>query len=130
MSNIPKISEAEWEVMKIFWSRSDPCTANEVVEALGDSCDWKPNTVKTLISRLVKKEALGFKEEHRIYFYYPLVTGDECVRAETESFVKRVFGGALKPMLVTFLRDEELSEDEIQELKRILEERQGLKCRS
>lgn len=74
MSEIPKISEAEWEVMKIFWSRSALCTANEIVEALEGFSEWKPNTVKTLIARLVKKEALGFKEERRIYFYYPLIT--------------------------------------------------------
>ena len=125
MPKLPKISEAEWEVMKILWSKSVPCTANEVLDALKDYSDWKPNTVKTLITRLVKKEALGFKEERRIYYYYPLVTEDECVEEETKSFVKRFFGGELKPMLVTFLQDEKLSEEEIQELKRLLEERRG-----
>lgn len=123
MSNIPKISEAEWEVMKIFWSKTDPCTANEIVDALDGFSDWKPNTVKTLITRLVNKKALGFKEQRRIYLYYPLVSQEDCVRAETKSFANRVFGGALKPMLVTFLQDEKLSSDEIEELKRILEER-------
>lgn len=123
MTNIPKISEAEWEVMKIFWSKTEPCTANEIVDALDGLSDWKPNTVKTLITRLVNKKALGFKEQRRIYLYYPLVSQEDCVRAETKSFAKRVSGGALKPMLVTFLQDEKLSSDEIEELKRILEER-------
>ena len=124
MSEIPKISEAEWEVMKIFWSKPIPCTANEIVDALGSFSDWKPNTVKTLITRLVKKGALGFREERRIYWYYPLITENKCIRSETKSFVKRVFGGgAIKPMLVTFLQEENLSQEEIEELKRILEER-------
>ena len=123
MSEIPKISEAEWEVMKIFWSKAVPCTANEIVDALGSFSDWKPNTVKTLITRLVKKGALGFREERRIYWYYPLITENKCIRSETKSFVKRVFGGAIKPMLVTFLQEEKLSQEEIEELKRILEER-------
>ncbi|KUO75474.1 MAG: transcriptional regulator [Desulfosporosinus sp. BRH_c37] len=123
MSEIPKISESEWEVMKIFWSKAVPCTANEIVDALGSFSDWKPNTVKTLITRLVKKGALGFREERRIYWYYPLLTENKCIRSETKSFVKRVFGGAIKPMLVTFLQEEKLSQEEIEELKRILEER-------
>ncbi|ODA39934.1 BlaI/MecI/CopY family transcriptional regulator [Desulfosporosinus sp. BG] len=123
MSEIPKISEAEWEVMRIFWSKAVPCTANEIVDALGSFSDWKPNTVKTLITRLVKKGALGFREERRIYWYYPLITENKCIRSETKSFVKRVFGGAIKPMLVTFLQEEKLSQEEIEELKRILEER-------
>ena len=123
MSEIPKISEAEWEVMKIFWAKAVPCTANEIVDVLGSFSDWKPNTVKTLITRLVKKGALGFREERRIYWYYPLITENKCIRSETKSFVKRVFGGAIKPMLVTFLQEEKLSLEEIEELKRILEER-------
>ena len=123
MSKIPKISEAEWEVMKIVWSKAVPCTANEIVDALGNFSDWKPNTIKTLITRLVKKGALGFREERRIYWYYPLITENKCIRSETKSFVKRVFGGAIKPMLVTFLQEENLSQEEIEELKRILEER-------
>jgi BlaI family penicillinase repressor len=125
MPVLPKISEAEWEVMKIFWSKGLPCTANEVVDALEGFSDWKPNTVKSLITRLVKKGALGFREEHRIYWYYPLVSADDCIKAETKSFIKRVFGGALKPMLVTFLEEEKLSPEEIEELKRLLEERKG-----
>ncbi|GBK61102.1 hypothetical protein PbDSM24746_11060 [Paenibacillus macerans] len=59
MSQIPRISEAEWEVMKVFW-QSSPASANDVIEALSDDKDWKPATVKTLINRLLKKKALGF----------------------------------------------------------------------
>lgn len=125
MRIVPKISEAEWEVMKAFWSKQHLCTANEIFASLEHTTDWKPNTVKTLITRLVKKEALGFKEERRIYYYYPLVSEDDCIRAETQSFVKRVFGGAMKPLLVTFLQEEKLTPGEIEELKRILEEREG-----
>lgn len=103
--------------------RRTPCTASEIVKALEQSTDWKPNTVKTLIGRLVKKEALVFKEEGRVYFYSPLVTEEECVKAESKSFLARVFGGALKPMLLTFFKEEKLSQDEIEELKQLLEER-------
>ncbi|EHQ89481.1 BlaI/MecI/CopY family transcriptional regulator [Desulfosporosinus youngiae] len=125
MSEIPKISEAEWEVMKIVWLKSSPCTANEIVDALTGVADWKPNTIKTLINRLVKKKALGYKEEGRQYRYYPLVDQAECIKSETNSFVKRMFGGTLQPMLVAFLKEEKLSQDEIEELKRIIEERKG-----
>ena len=77
MSEIPKISEAEWEVMKTFWSKAVPCTANEIFDALGSFSDWKPNTVKTLVTRLVKKGALGFRER-RVYWYYPLIIESKC----------------------------------------------------
>jgi len=119
----PNISDAEWEVMKICWSMDAPFTANEIVKALENHTDWKPNTVKTLIGRLVKKAVLGYKEDGKNYVYHPLITEEECVKSESKTFLTRVFGGALKPMLVTFLQDEKLSQDEIEELKRILDER-------
>jgi BlaI family transcriptional regulator, penicillinase repressor len=123
MLDLPRISEAEWEVMKVIWSKTEPCTAHDVVIALSDQMDWKPNTIKTLIARLVKKLVLAYHEEGKNYLYYPLVTEEECIRAESRSFLKRVYDGALKPMLVNFLQEEQLSSEEIEELKRILEER-------
>jgi BlaI family transcriptional regulator, penicillinase repressor len=121
MKEIPRITEAEWEVMKVLWSKA-PNTASQISQALADSTNWKLNTVKTLISRLVNKKALGYKEDGKTHYYFPLVNEDECVRAEGESFLKRVYGGALKPMLANFLREQKLSPKEIEELKAILEE--------
>lgn len=123
MSRVPRISEAEWEVMRVFWSRQDASlTALEVVDLLGRN-DWKPTTVKTLISRLVKKHALGFEESGRVYYYRALVSQDECVKAESHSFLERVYGGALQPMLVNFIRDGKLTEEELEDLRRLLEEK-------
>lgn len=122
MEEIPKISEAEWEVMKIVWADS-PRTSNQIIEALESTKDWKPKTIKTLISRLVSKNALGFKEEGRKYLYYPLVNENECIRAENQTFLSKVYNGAIKTMLVSFLKESDLSKDDIEDLKRILDER-------
>lgn len=122
MKDIPGISQAEWEVMKVLWSKA-PSTANEVVQSLETNNGWKPNTIKTLISRLVKKKAVGFKEEGRFYLYYPLVSEAECRKAESRSFLNKIYGGSLKPMLVNFLREEKLSEQDIEELRGILNEK-------
>ena len=119
----PNISDAEWEVMKICWSINAPFTANEIVKALEQSTDWKPNTIKTLIGRLMKKGVLGYKVDGKNYVYHTLITEEECIKAESKSFLTRVFGGAIKPMLVTFLQEEKLSKDEIEELKQLLEAR-------
>ncbi len=121
-SKVSRISEAEWEVLSVLWSKA-PRTANEVVEALADLTDWKPNTIKTLLTRLVKKNVVGFREEKRVYSYFPLVGREECLRAENRFFLERVYGGALKPMLVSFLKDETLTAEEIEELKRLLDRR-------
>jgi BlaI family penicillinase repressor len=122
MKEIPKISEAEWEVLRVLWEK-EPCTASDVIEALANNTSWKPTTVKTLLARLVKKNAVGFREVDRTYSYFPLVTQSECTRVENRSFLQRVHGGALKPMLAQFIRDEKLTADDIEELKRLLDER-------
>ena len=122
---MPNIFDAEWEIMKVFWEKNSPCTANEVVEIMSQYTKWKPNTIKTLISRLVKKQAVGFKEEGRLYLYFALVPQADMIKAESKSFLQRVFGGAVKPMLVNFLQEEKLSPQEIEELKRLLEGQEG-----
>jgi BlaI family penicillinase repressor len=119
---IPPISDAEWEVMKILWAKT-PCTANEVIEALEDQTDWKPKTVRTLLNRLVQKQAISYSQENKVYAYFPLVSEDECVKSKTKSFLKRIYGGAFKPLLVNFLKEEKLSPEEIQELKNILDDK-------
>ncbi|MHC4740673.1 MAG: BlaI/MecI/CopY family transcriptional regulator [Planctomycetota bacterium] len=123
MKRMPKISESEWLVMRVLWSR-DGITANEIVEKLAGRTQWKPKTVKTLINRLVKKGAVRFDREGRQYRYHPTVSEAECVRKERVSFVQRVYGGTAKPMLAAFLEDAELSQEDIAELKRILEEKE------
>lgn len=121
MTKIPRISEAEWEVMKVLWARS-PRAAQEVVEALARRTDWHHRTIRTLLSRLVKKGALAFSREGRSYLYRPRVAEEECVKAVSESFLDRVFGGALQPMLSHFVSQKKLSKKEIADLKRLLEE--------
>jgi BlaI family penicillinase repressor len=121
MKKIPRISEAEWKVMKVIWAKG-PCTAGEVVDTLtGAERSRHPKTVKTYLTRLVAKKALGFRRDGRGYVYRALVGEDECVRAVSESFLGRVFGGSVKPMLAHFVERKRLSREEIRELKRLLD---------
>ena len=121
MAKIPRISEAEWQVMDVLWSRS-PLTANDVVDALARrNSDWEPATIRTMLNRLVKKRALKFKAEGKRYLYAPAVTREACVRTEGRSFLDRVFGGAPGELIAHFVEDAKLSKDEIAELRRLLE---------
>ena len=118
---MPKITEAEWTVMKVFWQKS-PRTANEVVDVL-DGSGWNPKTIRTLIIRMQKKKALDFEKDGREHRYFPLVAEHECVRQEAQSLLSRAGSAALKPMLAAFLQEQTLSEKEIEELKNILDEK-------
>jgi len=119
MAKTPRISEAEWEVMKVLWKTS-PRTANEIVEELTGNTRWKRETIRTLINRLVQKKALGFEKKGRQYNYFPHLTEAEGIKAEAESFVKRIGGGSIEPMLAAFVEEKQLSPEKIARLKRIL----------
>jgi BlaI family penicillinase repressor len=116
----PSISDAEWDVIKVLWDRG-PMTAGQVVEAMQPERDWKPRTVKTLLARLVKKGAVRADVHDKRYLYRPVITRQAATRREARSFLARVFDGALVPAVVTFLKESDLSPDELRELRQVLE---------
>lgn len=122
MENYSKISDAEWDVMKIIW-KYPYCTASEVIKALEDYKDWKPKTVKTLIRRLLEKQVLGYEVSGREYKYFSLVNEQECIKSESNSFLQRIYRGSIKALLLNYIEDNKLSKEDIEELTNILKER-------
>lgn len=131
MKKTPKLSETEWDIMRVIWTHPG-ITSAEIVERLNEGGEsWHPKTVRTLLARLVEKKALGYEEDGRSYVYRPLVKEGESVAAASGSFVERVFGGALKPMLVHFLEQKKLTKAELDEIRALLDKGsdQGAKAR-
>ena len=121
MKRIPKISESEWAVMKALWKKS-PLTANEIVDILTKKSEWKKETVRTFINRLVQKKAIGFEKKGREYHYFPLVGEEQCVLAETKAFLRKMPAESIEPMLTRFVEEEKLPPETIKRLRRILDE--------
>ena len=117
-----KISDAEWLIMRVLWEES-PLTAAKIIEALKPETKWKPKTIHSLISRLVKKEALGIDKASVQYQFYPLAAKKDCVIEETRSFVQKVYDGSSYHMLANFIKDEKISPNEIEDLKKLLNEK-------
>ncbi|HUU17985.1 MAG TPA: BlaI/MecI/CopY family transcriptional regulator [Sedimentisphaerales bacterium] len=122
MKKIPQISEAERVVMQVLWSEG-PFTANEIVAKLKGKVKWSPRTIRTLINRLLNKHALDFDKEGKEYIYFHTVTEKQCIKHERISFLKRVYGGATKPMIAAFIEDAKLSKSDIAEIKTMLEQK-------
>jgi len=120
MKKVPRISEAEWEVMKVLWERS-PLTANDIVEVLSKRASWQRETIRTLVNRLVQKKAVRFEKMGRQYNYYPAVAESECIKAQTRSFLRRFRASAIEPMLAALVEEERLSAEQIARLKKILD---------
>src|SRR3954469_20285916 len=120
MPSTPNISEAEWDVIKVIWD-SGPLTAGQIVAALEGQKHWRPRTIKTLLARLVKKGAVKSAIEEKKYVYRAAIARQQAARHEARSFLSRVFDGALVPAVVTFLKETDLSADDVQQLKQILD---------
>ena len=120
MPPIPQISDAEWEVMKVLWTSRD-LTAGQIVDQVAAEQKWRPRTIKTLLSRLVKKGAVAVEADGRRFVYRAKVQRDAVIRRETKSFLSRVFDGAAAPAIVHFLDNAKLSPEEIQKLRERLD---------
>jgi BlaI family penicillinase repressor len=123
MKKTIRITEAEWEVMAVVWDRT-PVAASTVVEVLEDRKRWTLATVRTLLRRLVNKGALQQEFEGKRYIYTPLISMAECSRQESESFLDRVLGRAPSEAILHLVKRADLSDKDIQELRRILREKE------
>jgi BlaI family penicillinase repressor len=129
---MPSISDAEWKVMEVLWAAAAaaatpaaaPLTANDVVDALADT-GWSPATIKTMLNRLARKRAVKHKADGKRYLYTAAVARDACVRSEGRSFLDRVFGGATGALLAHFVEDARLSREEVEQLRRMLDQKKG-----
>ncbi|HET6408304.1 MAG TPA: BlaI/MecI/CopY family transcriptional regulator [Chthoniobacteraceae bacterium] len=116
----PNISESEWIVMEQLWERA-PRTAGEIARTLKRSTGWAENTVRTLITRLAEKGALRVVSDGGPRQFEPAIDRDSCVKAESASFLDRVFRGSAKPLLLHFAENTKLTADEVRELKQLLD---------
>lgn len=122
MSNLPQISEAEYEVMKIVWKHA-PISTNEITERLLQTTSWSAKTIQTLIKRLVTKGVLTYEKQSRVFIYTPRFKESDYIGQESNSFLKRFYGGNITNMVSSYLENEKLSESEIDALRSLLSER-------
>jgi BlaI family penicillinase repressor len=106
--------------MEIFWQRS-PRTAAEVYAILQAGTRWKSTTVRTLISRLDAKGILKHEIDGKRYVYAAARSREECVEAASQTFLERIFGGSVQPLLLHFASRTRLSRRDAEKLKQLLE---------
>jgi len=115
-----KISEAESKVLEIFWRAQGPLSADDVVAAMDDR-GWTAGTIRTFLTRLVRKKAVAATPDGRRYLYQPLIRREDYVHAQSRNLIDRLFGGRIAPFITQFSERQALSRDEVEELKRLIE---------
>ncbi len=119
---IPTVSPAEWEIMESFW-RIGPMAARDVFASLPKSNSWDIKTVRTFLSRLVEKGALGYDQIGNSYLYRAEYTRDQLICREVRSVADRVLDGSVSALFASFIREEDLTPKEIEQLQKLLNEK-------
>ncbi|TNE33349.1 MAG: CopY family transcriptional repressor [Alphaproteobacteria bacterium] len=116
-----RISEAEHAVMEVIWERN-PITAAEVCDQVCAARGWSLATVKTLLSRLVSKQAIAAEPEGRRFLYSPLIARADYIGGESRRLVDRLFGGRAAPLFAHLAEQEALTDDDLAEIEALLKE--------
>lgn len=119
-----ELSDGEWTLMKVLWE-SAPMTITQLTGAMKDRTGWSKHTIISMLSRLEAKGAVGHREGARAKEYYPLADRADAQRAETESFLGKVYGGRLGLMVSAMVDSRQLTEADIAELSAILKKAEG-----
>lgn len=120
----PKISDAEWEVMRVAWSKKE-VNSQEIVAVLKDKMDWKPATIKTLIGRLVKKGLLLTKAEGNRYIYFPSVSEADSMISATENLFAHVCSKKIGSTIGTLISEATLTFDDIALLEVLIQKKKA-----
>lgn len=116
------ISDAESHVMEVLWRAPGPVVAEQVVVALLETQHWQTATVKTLLNRLLKKGAITAEKDGRRFLYQAVLPREAWLARESESLVQRLFGGRIAPLVAHFGSQKKLSQADIRELRKLIDE--------
>lgn len=113
-----RISDSELEVMKLLWSADEALSSTRIREELQQSMGWEATTVKTLISRLVHKEAVT-QEKRKVFYYSPRVSEKEYNSWATGRHIDKLYKGSAAAMVAALVDSHGLSERDIAELREL-----------
>ena len=121
-----KLSESEWEIMNVLWDNG-PSALGEVFQGLDGDRNWSYDTVKVLMHRMTDKGWLDTRRVGSSYLYSPAVERSTAVRQAFQEFSRRVLDGMLSPVVAYLCEEQNLSEDDLNKLERLLDQHRSKK---
>ena len=116
-----KLTGSEWNVLVCLWEHS-PQTVMQLVAELGDRVGWAKSTTITTLRRMEEKGLVWVEQGARGKLYAPAVEREQAATAETHNFLDRVYQGSVGLMMSAMAKRQELSSDEVAELRAILDQ--------
>ena len=116
-----KLSDREWTVLSALWETGG-AELGQLVEALRPHTGWNRNTVLTYLTRMEAKGLVAIDKEPSPHRYRAALDRADCQALERRSFLQRVYRGAAGDMITAFLKEEPLSPEEREKLRKLLDD--------
>jgi BlaI family penicillinase repressor len=116
-----QLGRMQFRIMQVLWDRGR-ANAREITEALNETEPVAHSTVQTLLRQLEAKDAVGHDAENRTFVFYPRLKEDKVKRTAARDLLERVFGGNVGSLVAHLLKNEQLSQAELDELHRLIDQ--------
>ena len=116
-----RVTNSEWHVMNCLWEES-PRSLMQIVPLLNERAGWSKSTRATMVRRMSEKGLIGYEEKGKTKYFFPKVKKEDVVVQETRDFLKRIYDGSIGMMMSALVNQNDLSKEDIRELREILEE--------
>jgi len=123
--NIPRLPDAEFEIMKIIWAEGEETTSAVIMEKLEGKKDWALTTVLNFLARLTDRGFLSVRRNGKSNIYTPLIGEEDYLESESKSFLERLHGNSLKSLMAALYGGKAISRDDLEELKRYIDDKAG-----
>ena len=117
------ITESEEIILNLLWQK-EMLSIMQMVKALENQKNWSKQTIISFLRRMEKKGTVSYFVQGRTKYYYAVIKREEVIRKETKGLMDRFFGGKMGAMVSYMVRESEISQDDIQELRNLLQELQ------
>ena len=125
MATLKRLPDAEFEIMKVIWRNPTPITTMQITDILSAEKNWKPQTVLTMLVRLVEKNFLTSGKIGRERNYTPIITEDDYMQIETGDFMTRYSGNSVGSLIKTMYDGKDITEADLDDLRKWLSEQEG-----
>jgi BlaI family penicillinase repressor len=106
-------------IMQVLWDMGQ-ATAREITDAINRIEPIAHSTVQTLLRGLEEKGAVTHESEGRTFVFFPLVEEGEFKQDATRDLVERVFGGNAGTLVAHLLKNEKVSREELNEIRKLI----------
>ena len=116
-----QLTEPEWAVMQALW-QGKSMTLGQITTALEPIKHWSRNTVHTYLTRMEAKGLVRINKDVTPHIYCAMIDRESCQQKERHSFLNRVYSGSTGDLIAAFLKEEPISQEEREKLRKILDD--------